>query len=195
MLVKQLVAPNVKAGKQFKNWGLLLAPTEDKKPGKTGMWDEALQYDTEPWLDPFFRQLVEGRSPNDPLWTQSPAEFLDDFHLAIECLGLDFLQPTRYSFRHGGASEDLLSGFRDLASVKKRGTWRSDSSLNRYGKDTRLQMEVNKIPAPLLAYGALVQSNLEKFFISPSVVPPPPRCAPLDPGAAVHGRRQRRRVT
>ena len=51
--VKQLVPPQPMAGQAYQEWGLLLNPVEDRTPGKTGLLDEAILLDSEPWLHPF----------------------------------------------------------------------------------------------------------------------------------------------
>lgn len=55
--------------------------------------------------------------------------------------------------RHGGASEDLLLRKRSGLEVKRRGRWRSDDSLKRYGKETRLLAELSKIPKLTMKIG------------------------------------------
>ena len=48
-----------------------------------------------------------------------------------------------YQLRHGGAPDDILSGRRDRKTVKARGHWRTDSSLNRYGKPGAVHQLLN----------------------------------------------------
>ena len=85
------------------------------------------------------------------------------FAAACNLLGLHGLRPCRYGLRHGGASEDLVSQRREPLMVKRRGGWRTDASLKRYAKETRLQDEVRKIHPSVITYGRLVLNSLEKF--------------------------------
>eukprot|EP00973_Karenia_brevis_P065592 9120330-Karenia_brevis.AAC.1 len=89
-------------------------------------------------------------------------------------LDLSALNPCRYALRHGGASEDLLTKTRSVADVKRRGLWRSDSSLRRYAKEARLLSELKKVPKPSLDYGRLVLQNLKAILLGEIPAPPPP---------------------
>jgi hypothetical protein len=172
--VRQLIPPNIEAGAQFCFWGLLLNPTEDRQPGKTGTLDDSLMLDTELWLNDFFLGLTANRNPDDFLWPVRGQAAVVGFTNACWQLGLHALRPCRYGLRHGGASEDLASRRRDGLMVKRRGGWRTDSSLKCYAKETRLQAELQKIHPSVIVYGRLVLLNLELFFRHPEHVPPPP---------------------
>ena len=67
-----------------------------------------------------------------------------------------------------------MSKRREPLMVKRRGGWRTDASLKRYAKETRLQDELRKIHPSIITYGHLVPNNLEKFFRAPQLTPPPP---------------------
>ena len=187
--VKQLVPSNLAAGEQFRHWGLVLNPQEDRVAGKTGLWDQSILYDTEHWIAPFFCILTSNRNPEALLWGE--IDFLTEFRTATNEVGLSIINPTRYSLRHGGASEDLLSGTRTVLEVKRRGGWSTDSSLKRYAKDTRLQAEVNKLHPNTLVYGALIQSSLKTVFSNPQATPPCPVLGVVD---EMPDRHQRQRV-
>ena len=101
---------------------------------------------------------------------------------AVRDLGIDVLRPSLYSNRHGGASGDLLSRRRPVDEVKKRGRWRSDASLRRYGKETRLLSEMLKVPVATVNYGLNIQQSLEWYLHHPDLVPvEPPAPAALQP--------------
>lgn len=104
----QLVPPNPSAGAHYSLWGLILNSILDLVPGKTQLWDMAILLDTEVWLHPFLLILTTNRNPEDMLWTTSCAVMIEIFAQACIFLGLMFLGPTRYSLRHGGASEDIM---------------------------------------------------------------------------------------
>ena len=151
--VKQLVRPCPAAGRQYLHWGLLLFPTEDLRPGKTKDFDESVLVDNCPFLSPFLEVLASNRSPESMLWPHSPEEYTKEFEAAVVALKLEPLKPCRYAMRHGGASEDLLLRRRSALEVKRRGRWRSDDSLKRYGKETRLLAELSKIPKMTMRIG------------------------------------------
>eukprot|EP00973_Karenia_brevis_P029559 4077560-Karenia_brevis.AAC.1 len=96
------------------------------------------------------------------------------FNRAVAAMGMDVLRPSLYSLRHGGASEDLLRKRRNLAEVRRRGRWQTDTSLRRYSKETRLLSELSKIPSAILDYGRLIDMSIERIFAHGENVPPPP---------------------
>ena len=165
LMGKNLVRPQPLGGPQYQWWGLLLHKHEDCRPSKTFMTDEAVLIDTDPWLAPFLEAIKASRADHVPLWQSSVEDNIALFNLIAKDLGLDALKPSRYALRHGGASEDLLTGKRDLASIKRRGRWVNDSSLRRYGKETRLLSEVAKIPVAALAFGRVAMSRLPDILL------------------------------
>ena len=58
-----------------------------------------------------------------------------------------------YRLRHGGASHDVALQLRSLAEVRKRGCWRSDSSVARYAKPARLSHQLLAVGGQSLARG------------------------------------------
>ena len=108
--VESLVPPSAVAGLQYRHWGLWLNHVEGLIPGKTGLFNMALLFDTLGWLDPFFRLLVENRDQNAFLWPHSVLALLNELAFATRVLIIECLNPCRYALRHGGASEDLSSG-------------------------------------------------------------------------------------
>ena len=174
LLVSQLIRPAAIAGVGFQLWGVHLYPHELLEPGKTRGYDEAVLIDGFDWLHPFLELLVSDRPGSDLLWPTTPAMIRRHFKLAVDALGLGILQPCRYSLRHGGASHDILSRKRSLLEVKHRGHWRSENSLLRYGKPTKILQHLNLVSPQVLEYGKYVSLNLEAVFHQdPSVRPPP----------------------
>ena len=192
--VKQLVPPQPMAGQAYQAWGLLLNPVEDRTPGKTGLLDEAILLDSEPWLHPFFVALTSHRDPESFLWPIRGAELVEEFQLACRSLGLSHLKPCRYALRHGGASDDLLTRRRSHLAVKRRGGWATDASLKRYGKETRLLKEIGRIPPAGLAFGSHVSSNLPGVLRHTFPLPPVPRPGLPQPALPAHlaGRSRKR---
>ena len=169
----QLVAPAVNAVAPYDRWGITLYPQENLIPGKTGTYDDAVMLDTDPWMTPFLELLKANRPPDARLWTISGARVIQLFLQAVAVLGMSLLAPVRYSLRHGGASDDILTKRRSLLEVKRRGQWRTDQSLRRYGKETKAIAEVNKIPPNVLEYGQQVSLNLEAVFHQVIILEPP----------------------
>ena len=136
--VKQLIATTRAAGAAYQFWAINLAPLEDSIPGKTGQFDKTVLLDTDLWLSPFLTMLTSSRDPEICLWPTCAAHVIRCLDTACTRLGLESLNICRYSLRHGGASHDILSNRRSLLEVKRRGLWRSDASLKRYGKEAKV---------------------------------------------------------
>ena len=87
------------------------------------------------------------------------------FQIAVARLNLAPLRPLLYSFRHGGASEDLALRRRSMEQVMRRGRWASTSSLKRYAKETRLLKEMGKIDEDVFAWGRRVEASFPSFLL------------------------------
>ena len=171
----QLVPPSPAGGQPYMKWGILLHPTELGRPGKTGIFDDAVTVDRLPELTPLLQRLWRrGGRATDRLWSFPLGLLQERFQDACEALHLQALSPTLYSLRHGGASEDILRGHRTLAETKKRGRWSSDSSLKRYSKDTRLMSELAKVPVRTIDYGRRIERLLPALLAGTAAVPCPP---------------------
>ena len=187
---RQLVEPVPSAGSQYRFWGLWLSLDDRNsmsRPGKTGLWNEAISLDQDPWLDPLLRPLATAGDPSEPLWPFSGEEFSATFKRIMKRLGLDHLDQSLHCLRHGGASEDLLGHLRSAAAVKRRGPWRSDSSLRRYGKERqgdstskRAEQCVSESPSVRPIHGLLDRELLsEARHSSRTAKPKRPRLQPL----------------
>ena len=97
-----------------------------------------------------------------------------DFKEALAALNMIDLNAVRYGMKYGGASPDLLSGARSLQEVKRRGVWKSDSSLKRYGKETRAMSEVHKTLKNSMEYGKRVSAQLPEVLLGTMRLPPHP---------------------
>ena len=129
------------------------------------MFDEAVHLDSEPRLGTLIAAVRGNRPATAALWTVTAEEDIRQFDAIIQDLRLQALQPSRYSLRHAGASEDLLGKRRTVEEVKKRGRWVADSSLKRYGKETRLQTELNKVDPAIVNFGRQVHDNIEAVLL------------------------------
>ena len=162
----QIVRPTHRArAPPYTYYGVLLHPTEEKRPGKTGMWDEAILIDNEN-LFPALGSLLQTQKPHESCWLLSSADEIKAINEAIARLGLEDLGLCRYSMRHGGASHDLLTKSRSVEAVKRRGRWRSDSSLKRYGKETRILSELNKVAPQVIELGEAVAKDIVSLLMN-----------------------------
>ena len=173
--VNQLVPPALHLGPGAATWGVLLSPASLGVPGKTGHYDESVVLDNHSWLHPFLLMMVANRPPTDLLFPLEPGWIRARFSEVCVRLGLGPLQPCLYGLRHGGASYDLLMRHRSVAEVKKRGRWASDQSLRRYGKESRVMQEANKLPKATLLFGLHIEAELVTVFhAAPSMASPAP---------------------
>ena len=173
LLVKCLIRPNPQAGFPYDKWGLLLHPQECGVASKVGLYDEAIPLDDAVCMSlaPCWELLTSHRPPDDLLFKEDGVETTLHFNEAAQSLHLDNLRPCRYGARHGGASEDLLSHIRTALAVKRRGRWSDDRSLKRYGKETRLLTELNKVPEDVLRFGREVSESIVDLFLGRAAFP------------------------
>ena len=179
LLTWQLVPPASEVlNGPFRQWGLLLHPLEEMRPGKTFMWDEAVLID-DPALYPALEWIVASHHRHSSPWDLPPEDDILLFEETAARLGLADLGASRYTLRHGGASHDLMSRLRGVEEAKRRGRWKSDSSLRRYGKETRVLSEMRKVPKETLAYGELALAHWPallsgRFSLKPPELAPAP---------------------
>ena len=171
--VENIVSPLRAAGLRYRHYGIVLHRHEDL-PGKTGLRDEAILLDQSPELEGVLAALTTGRPPTQRLWKATGSVSHQAFVETVELLHLTALKPTRYSLRHGGASEDLLGRKRSLAEIKRRGRWASDMSLKRYTKETRLMSELAKVDPRVIKYGREIQQDISAFLLGVKRPHPPP---------------------
>lgn len=98
---KQIV-PQQTAGNRFIHFAILLHPTEDKVPGKTGLFDLSVMVDSDVWMYPILQRLLHNKDPEGPLWDQPHSLLVDEFARAQTHLKLDHLHSSLYTLRHGG---------------------------------------------------------------------------------------------
>ena len=178
LTVGQLVGPTPLAGPAFQFWGLIVNPSELHNPSKTGGYDAAVVIDREIWLGEFLHILRGRRSSATRLWPTSTPRVIQLFKEACSTLGLDVLEPCRYSLRHAAASHELLNGIRPLTEIKKRGDWRSDASVRRYAKDTLILRELERMPQATVVFGRQVADHLPMIFHRSKLIQPPSLRAP-----------------
>ncbi len=101
-------------------------------------------------LAPLVKRLMRGTAPEAPLFGVSMKENKARFDEASQILGLGRFHLVTYQARHEGATRDILLGRRDQESVRKRGHWRTHTSLRRYKKSGRLQKVLQTTPPAVL---------------------------------------------
>ncbi len=62
--------------------GIHLEPRRAGFSGKSGLWDEAVLWDTEPWMCAIF-QLLSQQPPRGPLWPVLAIATIDHFKQAV----------------------------------------------------------------------------------------------------------------
>ena len=127
--------------------------------------DESVVIDNDRALWPVLAALRLARPLPGPLWTFAPHHYRHMWRWAVDRLSLQQLAPQPHSLRHNGASDDLLTRRRSLAEVKQKGRWHSDSRLRRYSKAARLQAELAKDPAEMVAYGNWIEQDFEQAIL------------------------------
>ena len=148
-------------------------PMEEARPGKTGLYDEAILIDNV-LLFPALAALIKRRAPLDSLWDLPLDEELRIFGEGLASLRLEALGLCRYSMRHGGVCHDLMTKFRTLDEAQRRGRWRTATSLRRYGKETRVLSELRKVPTAVLDFGGKILLAMDKILTgtAPALMPP-----------------------
>ena len=111
LTVKQLVPPQQSVGMRFQFWALLLHPVEEGVPGKTNVYDATVLIDTELWLSPFFKKLIEAKGQDDPLWTHPHEMVVNSFRTCVEELGLTQLGTCLYTLPEPPRSSILEAQF------------------------------------------------------------------------------------
>ena len=151
--------------------GLILAPIELGRPGKTGNWEEAVMVDRHPSLQAALRYLAAARPPHERLWPFPPGSLQALLAETAADLHMTELSVSLYSLRHGGASMDTLEKTRSFAEIKARGRWHADSSLRRYAKASKLVDVMGRLPQQVLANGNLLSQQLDHVLAAHAPLP------------------------
>lgn len=137
---------------------------------ETGEFDDSVAFDQDElqWMNPVWERLVLHRMPTAPLWSFGYGELREACKKAIDAANARCLAPTLYSLRHGGACHDVIMGRRTLVEVAKPGRWRSSQNVRRYEKHGRLSLQINGLPASLLAQLMRGQERLPELLVAGS---------------------------
>ena len=162
---KCVVAPVRSAGPQYRWVTVVVREMEGRKPDKTGVFDNSIAIDKKElqWLG---KELLDVKkrlnSAEDLMFSFPMDEYRNEIAASGRRLGLKNIHP--YQLRHGGATEDLCSKFRDHNSVKSRGRWRTDNSVRRYAKIGKVQQLLNLLGPQQLTFCKWADKSLSKCF-------------------------------
>ena len=150
LIWEQLIPPVAGAGAQAL-WTLTLHPWEGGSASKTAGWDETLHLGDVAawaWLGPVLSKALSFARRSNKLQGKiasfTLAQWTAKLRSALDVIGCGELF-VLYLLRHGGASEDLAENHRSIESVKKRGAWKSDASVARYGKSGRINEQLSRL--------------------------------------------------
>lgn len=161
--------------KSQQSWGFIIGDFDAGPHGKTGDFDESVMLD---WpelarITPLLMELKACRGDHN-VWNLNEKKDSQWFVEAVNDAGVSVLKPVRYSLRHGGTSQDILSRRKCLTALEKRGRWKSDPSVRRYEKAARALKEGHRLPSQVRKDGLLIQKNFVSFMLDRPAVPRPP---------------------
>ena len=114
-----------------------LNPRELRVRSKTGELDESVVV-SRAWLSDALVLWI-AHKPDGPAFQVTLLGLRTAFLSVAAQLGLTKFKPVLYMGRHSGASIDRPEERLELDEVKKRGRWRTDSSVRRYEKRALVQ--------------------------------------------------------
>ncbi|CAK0830500.1 unnamed protein product, partial [Prorocentrum cordatum] len=156
---RNLIPPSPAAGLQHRHWALLLHDVGSLIPGKTGLRDESVVIDLDPWLVPALEYLRSTTSSDSSLWSFTVAALRPKHSRRFGPLGLPQVSDHMCCHRHGGASDDVLSRRRDAFQVQLRGRWASVENLKRYDKETKFLSELSWVHGDVFRLGHLMMEH------------------------------------
>ena len=146
---------------------MVLHAAEMKVASKTDELDETLLIDLERdrELGPALERMLASRfgkgwrprllkgGANEKLFALDSREVCRLWNLALKGLGYDAVGVvSMYQLRHAGASADTLSALRTLEEVRRRGRWKSWTSVRRYEKGARVTELLHRLSQAALAH-------------------------------------------
>ena len=119
---------------------------------KVGAQDECMVFDNPefdlvlPLLERLFKTVPAGK----PLFPLSTVQWQEAVRAAARRRFPSLAAPTLYQLRHGGASHEALTQFRNSEDLMRRGRWHSLRSVKRYEKGGRVNQVLQALtPAEL----------------------------------------------
>lgn len=143
---------------------------------KTGTQDDTVLFGSfDINMGALVKVSIEGKQDDDKLFPQGMQNYKLDFEKAARLLGLGPLNLVTYQARHGGATRDILMQRREMEEVRKRGQWRTYSSVRRYEKSGRVHKVLQTTPPQTMQYCESVERGLLGLLLgAPDDVPAPP---------------------
>ena len=174
MKTKEWLAPYPQALAGVRFWCVLLHSDNQDKASKTNERDKSLMFNSVgfSWMEKELATLAAARNGSELLWPFSQEQYSEFVATAASLTGQADLVP--YSFRHAGASHDLLTRSRSAEEVKQRGRWRTDGSLKHYGKPAKALQAQSRLRPAILEYGMWVDSHIGLIFQGEVLAPCPP---------------------
>ena len=108
-------------------------------------------------------EFAAGRRGSEPLFRFSMARWRREIKKAGGALGAADLDLSLHALRHSGPSNDIATRCRTLAQVQKRGRWKCASTLQRYEKSGRLQVQLKKLPRATIEHLRMVEARLDQL--------------------------------
>ncbi|CAK0839055.1 unnamed protein product [Prorocentrum cordatum] len=150
-------------------------------------------------LRPALTVLRQASAPGVSLWAFSLEDITAQFWIACRALSPGALRPHLHRLRHGGASDDLLTGRRSPVEAQRRGRWADPSSMRHSGKEGALLGKIARTNAAFFTFGARVEANLATLLergldgAGPSARAPAPALRAPHPAPPAAGKRALRR--
>jgi len=146
-----------------------LNPYEGGVANKVNEFDQSCMLDHSFWrsLHPLLDAL-KTRTAGEPLWRFSYPELARSFKAVVNRLKIEVVP---YQARHSGASHDRLNGVRDMASIRRRGGWKTDKSLQRYEKHALLSKTWEGLSAEFKAHAKLCHDRFVEILLDGRAVP------------------------
>ncbi len=184
LMIADVVPPVAGVGSE--DWVLIISPFEKGISTKTGYFDETVllanravpEYGK--LLGEHIAQRRRAALALDPtllddqigLWDFNAKEFLTEWRLAVDDLGLAEDLGTPHQARHGGASYDTIMKYRTPAEVVDRGHWSTLTSARIYNKPGRIQKLVAKLSESSLDLANRVRTHFTSWYQSGSLPEP-----------------------
>ena len=174
--VRDLLPPAPGISNHWGFLGFLVREQESAIPNKVGEFDNSILWDSPAlaWMASVSKELRRGRPNGQNLWPFTASELTKQFRVVTRELRLPDL--GLYQLRHSGASWDRLKSMRILAAVKKRG-WRTDRSMHRYEKATRVLAEWHKLGQSFRNYCQMCADRLQEMMAENARAKPAKRAA------------------
>jgi hypothetical protein len=118
------------------------------------------------------KKLRIGR-PSDRVWDFSYHDLLETYKTLGPRLDMSFVRP--YVLRHAGPSWDRLQGFRSVAEVQKRGQWKTTTSLQRYERHAKVQVDELSFSVSMRRHFRDCELRVEDVLRGNAPPPPPPQ--------------------